>query len=234
MRGLGRRGRGRNLIAVGTALAGGPPHRSQRALLTHWAPPLGTTVEPLVGPGMSDAGLRYPGLSDGLHTRPVEACALASTPQRPIPEPYHLKPEPAHRMSVGRHGVVREVATHHARQPCSLDRDGQMHATIDREFQLTKLRAHPWGDRVTLQEELAVLGGRADVHESQEREGFGLSETFPAPVFDGEPSELDQPGLVLCQLQAELRKPLPKIVLEASGVTLVLEPYDHIVGEPQK
>ncbi|MGI8627678.1 MAG: hypothetical protein ACR2J5_14100, partial [Geodermatophilaceae bacterium] len=25
-------------IAVGTALASGPPRRSQRALLTHWAP----------------------------------------------------------------------------------------------------------------------------------------------------------------------------------------------------
>src|SRR5205809_13256 len=33
--------RTRMVIAVGTALAGGPPHRSQRALLTHWAPALG-------------------------------------------------------------------------------------------------------------------------------------------------------------------------------------------------
>src|SRR5260370_4087606 len=32
------RERTRMVIAVGTALAGGPPHRSQRALLTHWAP----------------------------------------------------------------------------------------------------------------------------------------------------------------------------------------------------
>ena len=28
-------------VAVGTALAGGPPHRSQRAGLPHWAPTLG-------------------------------------------------------------------------------------------------------------------------------------------------------------------------------------------------
>jgi hypothetical protein len=104
--GRGRRTRLRrdSRIAVGTALAGGPPHRSQRALLTHWAPPSGTTVKSLVGPGMSDAGLWYPGLSDGCHTCPVEACALASAPKRPIPEPYHLEPEPPHRMDVGRHG----------------------------------------------------------------------------------------------------------------------------------
>ena len=31
------------LVAVGTALAGGPPHRSQRAELPHWAPASGQT-----------------------------------------------------------------------------------------------------------------------------------------------------------------------------------------------
>ena len=41
-------------IAVGTALAGGPPHRSQRALLTHWAPALGGGVEARVWPGVQD------------------------------------------------------------------------------------------------------------------------------------------------------------------------------------
>src|SRR6266508_1289819 len=45
-----------HLIAVGTALAGGPPHRSQRALLTHWAPALGTNAKTHVGEGMHHAG----------------------------------------------------------------------------------------------------------------------------------------------------------------------------------
>jgi len=35
------------VIAVGTALSGGPPHRSQRALLTHWAPASDSNVEAL-------------------------------------------------------------------------------------------------------------------------------------------------------------------------------------------
>jgi hypothetical protein len=43
-------------IAVGTALAGGPPRRSQRALLTHWAPALGGGVEARVGEGVFHAG----------------------------------------------------------------------------------------------------------------------------------------------------------------------------------
>ncbi len=55
-----RRGEGNRLgwcvIAVGTALTGGPPRRSQRALLTHWAPALGGGVEARVGEGMFHAG----------------------------------------------------------------------------------------------------------------------------------------------------------------------------------
>lgn len=45
-------------VAVGTALTGGPPHRSQRALLTHWAPALGANAEAHVGKGMHHAGGR--------------------------------------------------------------------------------------------------------------------------------------------------------------------------------
>jgi hypothetical protein len=47
---------GPRLIAVGTALAGGPPRRSQRALLTHWAPALGAGVEPHAWEGSHHAG----------------------------------------------------------------------------------------------------------------------------------------------------------------------------------
>ena len=43
-------------IAVGTAVAGGPPRRSQRALLAHWAPPSGVGVESRFGIWMLHAG----------------------------------------------------------------------------------------------------------------------------------------------------------------------------------
>ena len=45
-----------DFIAVGTALTGGPPHRSQRALLTHWAPALGPGSEAPFRVGMQDSG----------------------------------------------------------------------------------------------------------------------------------------------------------------------------------
>src|SRR5262249_15181787 len=40
------------VIAVGTDIAASPPHRSQRALLTHWAPASGSGVEPSVREGV--------------------------------------------------------------------------------------------------------------------------------------------------------------------------------------
>src|SRR5881628_1969494 len=93
-------------IAVGTALAGGPPGRSQRALLTHWAPDLGAGVESLIGPGVRDAGGREPSLRVAAHPLPVEAVALAAAPKRPVPVPHELVTESHYLVDVAGHGVV--------------------------------------------------------------------------------------------------------------------------------
>jgi hypothetical protein len=80
----GRPPRNKGMVAVGTALrfagSGGPPRRSQRALLTHWAPGLGTSVESRVGPGMCDLGWREPPLHKAVHPLPIQASALAAAP----------------------------------------------------------------------------------------------------------------------------------------------------------
>ena len=44
------------MVAVGTALTGGPPHRSQRAELPHWAPASGSGSEAHFREGMLHAG----------------------------------------------------------------------------------------------------------------------------------------------------------------------------------
>ena len=48
------------LVAVGMPVARHPPHRSQRALLTHWAPTSGVNVHAQVRITMTDAGLWKP------------------------------------------------------------------------------------------------------------------------------------------------------------------------------
>ena len=65
-------------IAVGTALSGGPPHRSQRAALPHWAPASGPSVEAHVWEGMLHTGRREPPSCDAIHPFPVEPVSLAA------------------------------------------------------------------------------------------------------------------------------------------------------------
>src|SRR5664279_341307 len=111
-------------IPVGTALAGGPPDRSQRALLVHWAPTLGAGVESDVRPGMRDAGGREPPRFEPAHPVPGQAVALAPAPQRPTPVPRNLLAECRHGVDVAGNRVVGDVSAHHAAQPVSLLGDG--------------------------------------------------------------------------------------------------------------
>ncbi len=63
-------------ITVGTALAGGPPCRSQRAALPHWAPASGSGVEAHIREGMLHTGRREPPDRDAVHPFPVETVAV--------------------------------------------------------------------------------------------------------------------------------------------------------------
>src|SRR5581483_6992998 len=67
------------------------------------------------------------------------------------------------------------------------------------------------------------------MRESQERERFRFPVAPGLASRGGVPPELDQPGLVRVQFQAELREPLAQRGQEPLGVVLVLEPHDEIV-----
>ena len=74
------------------------------------------------------------------------------------------------------------------------------------------------------------LRRRADMRETEKVERFRLALAPGCPVADGEPPELDQPGLLRVQLQPELREPLPQVGQEPLCVPAMLEPHDEIVG----
>ena len=68
--------------AVGTSVAGCPPHRSVRAELPHTVPTLGLQRQSLIGVWMFDLGWRYPRLFQTLHPLPGHTFAfLAATSQ---------------------------------------------------------------------------------------------------------------------------------------------------------
>ena len=66
------------VIAVGTALTSGPPHRSQRAGLPHWAPASDPGVESHRGERMPYAGGWQPPFGKASHPVPVQPTPLAS------------------------------------------------------------------------------------------------------------------------------------------------------------
>jgi hypothetical protein len=67
-------------VAIGTALAGGPPLRSQRAGLPHWAPASGSGGEAHIWERVFHAGGWEPSVRQVVHPRPVEPGTLAMAP----------------------------------------------------------------------------------------------------------------------------------------------------------
>ena len=67
-------------IAVGTALTGGPPHRSQRALLTHWAPTSGHDAQSLFGVRVQNTNRWKPAVGQTVHALPGHPVSLAPLP----------------------------------------------------------------------------------------------------------------------------------------------------------
>src|SRR3990167_4399668 len=93
--------------------SGRPPHRSQRALLTHWAPALGPDGEALLRPRVGNPNRRKPPVDEAPHPGPVEASTLAPPPQGTVPALPRLAPKGVQRGPVGRHPVVRDMAADH-------------------------------------------------------------------------------------------------------------------------
>ena len=97
-------------VAVGTALAGGPPRRSQRARLTHWAPALGNGVKALSAASRtrsSALGAPCPAL------RPGRVLLAAFPSADPLPSTTSAPPQ--RRACSTASPVLRDRPTSHAR-----------------------------------------------------------------------------------------------------------------------
>src|SRR6266436_2671524 len=77
-------------VAVGTAIADRPPHRSRRALLTHRAPPSGSGVETVTWQWMQYPDRREEAVGGAGELLPAHECTLAASFERLEPTPSHL------------------------------------------------------------------------------------------------------------------------------------------------
>jgi hypothetical protein len=141
---------------------------------------------------MQDASRWQVPLGKASHAFPVQAVTLAATSQRLEPVSGDLDPESQDRREVAWHGVVGEMSSHYAGQPSALLGDGQMPASLELVFDLSKFGPHPFLDRGAPKPEASAPALPADVREAQEVERFGLAESTLCPVRGGVPPELDQ------------------------------------------
>jgi hypothetical protein len=206
-------------IAVGTAFAGGPPRRSQRALLTHWAPASGANDDALIGVGVQDAGWREPPRREAVHPVPVQVAALALALQSRVPVPGRLCPEGPDGPDVAGHCVVGHVAAYHAAQPPPLLRDGLVPALPELVFDLFQLCPHPLRDGDPPDLEMSRPGLPADVREAEETGRLRLPGAPRRPAPGREPAELDQARLARVQFQGESREPVAEVPQELPGVS---------------
>ena len=164
-----------NLVAVGTAIARRPPHRSQRAALPHWAPTLGHDAEAHVGEWMSQARGWQRVIDQAFHSLPCQSAGLAPPPQRTAPVPGDMVVERIDRPTVGWNGEVVEVAVHHSFQVKCLLRDRPVHYPPYRLFDLPDLLPQPLPNGVPQDEIAPAFARSADMCEAKEGEGLRLA-----------------------------------------------------------
>ena len=153
-------------IAVGTALMGRPPRRSQRALLVHWAPASGSDVEALVRPSMTNSNSRNPTVSQSPHALPIRPISLAPATQCSMPLSRHLLAKPTQRLTVRRHCVICKVPIDNTAQPLALRWNGLMPASPKLGFHLAQLGPHPFRLSPPRDQELPRLRLPTQVQES--------------------------------------------------------------------
>ena len=107
-----------------------------------------------------------------------------------------MVPEHVQCPSVGRHGVVVEVALYDIPQPLSLSGNRLVHTPPHLRFDHLELRSHAVPPGLPFDLEFARAGLAADEGEAQEVKGFRLAKPAPLAAFRRKAPELDQPGLL--------------------------------------
>ena len=130
-------------VGVGTMVAHSPLHRSQRALLTHWAPASGDDAKSPQRIGVANAGRWQPSSDVTLHALPGHTRLLATSPQRAKPQPNDTVSEEADSSVVHGHTVVPHVACEHRAQPLSDFRHGIVQTTPKLTLHLGELSLQP-------------------------------------------------------------------------------------------
>ena len=121
-----------------------PLHRSQRAVLPHWAPTSGSDVPTEIGIRMHDARQWEPFILQTGHTFACEPTPLTPSPENTIPQSTYLISERIKFTSVAWHTIISIMSKQHGPQPLTRYRDGILQASPECLFDLPELCLHPF------------------------------------------------------------------------------------------
>ncbi len=96
-----------------------PSHRSQHALLTHWAPALGSGVKAVQRLRMKNTNRRKEALQQNFKSLPRHTVALASSPKRSQPIPLYMLEEIIQTWPIAGHRIIVQVPLQDSFQPLS-------------------------------------------------------------------------------------------------------------------
>jgi hypothetical protein len=126
--------------------------------------------------------------------------------QRARPQPPHLVLKRCQFAPVAWHSIIPIVSKQDYPQPLVYCRDGILQASPKLYFDQLQLGLHPFPQSLPKPNKLSLPGPVAHVQGPQEGKALRLTIPSPLPIPGRKPSELEQPRLVVLQLQIELLK----------------------------
>ena len=141
-----------------------------------------------------------------------------------------MVPEALQRSHIGGHSVVGKIAAEHCSQPPALLVEWSVHVRSQLILDRMQSCSHAISPRRALELERPTSRTTANEDETEKRERFGSVESSTLSPFGGIAPKLDQPRLLPVQFKLELLESRPHGIPETSGIRLVLEAEDDIIG----
>ena len=180
---------------------------------------------------MQEAGWWYPFFKDRGKLLPLLPRGLAAANQNAVPQSIDASSEDAQLIDVAGNSMVLVVAGYDLVEPYTDLTCAIMLPALKLSLDGFKLRNHsqfrcntPDGEGLRLVTTPAVVG------EAQEREGLRFTIAALLPITGRIAPELDQPGLIRVEFQAELRQPSLELFKEPHGISPLLKAHYKIVG----